>query len=222
MSSRDTVLASIRRSLGVSGSELPRRTGVEDRINAHRKGLIPQRGQLDGEALIALFCQKVEASAASVQRLPSRAEVPQAVAAYLREKNLPGTLRLGEDPRFAGMDFSATTLEVSRGASVGDDLNGLSYAFGGVAETGTLALASGKDNPTTLNFLPDYHFVVVDAADVRGDLESVFAKLREAYGEGEMPRLFNLITGPSRSGDIEQKLLFGAHGPRSLHVMVVG
>jgi L-lactate dehydrogenase complex protein LldG len=91
-----------------------------------------------------------------------------------------------------------------------------------VAETGTLVLTSGRDNPTTLNFLPDVHIVVVDAADVAADFETVLARLRERFGTGIMPRTVNMITGPSRSADIEQTLLLGAHGPRKLHVVVVG
>jgi L-lactate dehydrogenase complex protein LldG len=46
--------------------------------------------------------------------------------------------------------------------------------------------------------------------------------LRKAKGKGEMPRALNLITGPSRSGDIEQTIILGAHGPRALHIVVVG
>ena len=42
------------------------------------------------------------------------------------------------------------------------------------------------------------------------------------YGKGQMPRTVNWITGPSRSADIEQTLLLGAHGPQRLHVIVVG
>ena len=79
---------------------------------------------------------------------------------------------------------------------------------------------SGADNPTTLNFLAENHIVVVFAEDVVGDYESVFARLRAKFG-AELPRTVNFITGPSRSADIEQTLLFGAHGPRRLHVVVV-
>jgi L-lactate dehydrogenase complex protein LldG len=50
----------------------------------------------------------------------------------------------------------------------------------------------------------------------------VFAKLRGIYGKGGAPRTLNFITGPSRSADIEQTLLLGAHGPRRLHIVVVG
>jgi len=101
-------------------------------------------------------------------------------------------------------------------------LSSVSHAFAGVAETGTVVLASGTDNPTSLNFLPDNHIVVIDANDVAGDYESVWQRLRERYGDGLMPRAVNLITGPSRSADIEQTLILGAHGPRRLHVIVVG
>jgi L-lactate dehydrogenase complex protein LldG len=89
------------------------------------------------------------------------------------------------------------------------------------AETGTIAMVSGPQNPSTLNFLPDNHIVVVSAKDIQGDYEALFARVRFAYGKGTMPRTVNFITGPSRSGDIEQTLLLGAHGPRRLHVIVV-
>jgi L-lactate dehydrogenase complex protein LldG len=98
----------------------------------------------------------------------------------------------------------------------------VSHAFAGVAETGTLVMASGADNPTTLNFLPDTHIVVVDAKDVAGDYEMVWARVRETFGTDALPRAINLITGPSRSADIAQILILGAHGPRRLHVLVVG
>ncbi len=86
----------------------------------------------------------------------------------------------------------------------------------------SLVLTSGKDNPTTLNFLPETEIVVLDAADVAGDYETVWDRLRERFGKGTMPRTVNFVTGPSRSGDIEQTIILGAHGPRSLHIVIVG
>jgi L-lactate dehydrogenase complex protein LldG len=83
-------------------------------------------------------------------------------------------------------------------------------------------LVSGPDNPTTLNFLPENHIVVLNAADIKGDLETLLTALRQTYGKGEMPRTVNLVTGPSRSGDIEQTILLGAHGPRAVHLVLVG
>ena len=132
-------------------------------------------------------------------------------------------VRRGTDPRLASMPWDREhTLEVKLGPSDGKDLAAVSHAFGAAAESGTLVLLSGPDNPTTLNFRPDTHIVVVDAKDVAGDYESLWARLREKFGDGLMPRTVNMITGPSRSADIEQTLILGAHGPRRLHVMVVG
>lgn len=221
-SSRDTVLGSIRRSLGVTGTERPRLDTAAERMAHHPGGVIPGRGQVDGVERLALFEAMVTASGASIERLARLEDVPFAVSVYLRETNLPARIRMGETGPLASLNWASTVLEVATGRSHGDDLAGLSLATAGVAETGTLVLVSGRDNPTTLNFLPDCHLVVVRAADVTGDYEAVWAKLRAIYGEGLMPRTVNWITGPSRSADIEQKLLFGAHGPRSLHVMLVG
>ncbi len=156
---RDNMLATLRRSLGVTGREAPRRDAVRARIDAARPGVIPARGQIDAAARADLFCEKAEVSAATVARVASAADVPAEVARFLRDSNLPATLRMGSDPALAAMPWHVTTLEVSVGASAGGDVNGLSRAFGGIAESGTLALLSGQDNPTTLNFLPDNHIV---------------------------------------------------------------
>ena len=130
---------------------------------------------------------------------------------------------MGTDPGLARMPWDEQrTLQVLAGASDGDDAVGISHATAGIAESGTLVLTSGSDNPTTINFLPEHHIVVLDAADIAGDLEAVLAKIRARYGKGEMPRTVNLISGPSRSGDVEQKIILGAHGPRALHIIVVG
>ena len=51
--------------------------------------------------------------------------------------------------------------------------------------------------------------------------DGVWARLRERYGKGRMPRTVNTITGPSRTGDIEQTIELGAHGPRRVHILVV-
>jgi L-lactate dehydrogenase complex protein LldG len=221
LSARDEILGNIRRSLGVTGGEAPRRMAVFDRLAQALAGIVPARGQGDEAARTATFKSEAERAQASVAEVETAADVPAEIARFLRDSNLPATLRMGEDSRLAAMPWGATTLELAHGASDGHDLNAVSGALAGVAESGTLALASGQDNPTTLNFLPDNHFIVVAAKDIVGDYESVWRKLRGQYGKGEMPRTVNLITGPSRSADIEQTLLLGAHGPRRLHIVVV-
>ncbi len=221
MSAREEILGTIRRSLGVTGKEATRLDVVAERIARAPKGLVPARGQLSGEALLGLFMTQAEATLATLDVVDKATDVPAAVARYLRDLNLPAQVRLGEDPRLASMPWQETALDISRGASRGDDLVAVNHAFGAVAETGTLAMVSGPENPTTLNFLPDYAIAVVSEKDIIGDYESLWARMRDHYGKGQMPRTVNWITGPSRSGDIEQTILLGAHGPRSVHIVVV-
>ena len=144
---RDNMLATLRRSLGVTGREAPRRDAVRARIDAARPGVIPARGQLDAAARAALFCEKAEVAAATVSRVASAADVPAEVARFLRDGNLPATLRMGQDPALAAMPWHVTTLEVSVGASAGGDVNGLSRAFGGIAESGDPRAAVGPGQP---------------------------------------------------------------------------
>ncbi len=222
MTARDAILGKIRRSLHTGPDDGARRATVTDRLDARRPGIVPARGQGDAAHRLALFLEMAGKVSASTERLASADDVPAAVARYLRSKNLPQAIRRGADPRLAGLPFDREPqLTVAVGPSDGHDLAGLSHAFAGVAETGTAVLVSGPDNPTTLNFLPEHHLVVVRASEIAGDYESVWAQVRAEWGPGEMPRAINWITGPSRSGDIEQTILLGAHGPRSLHLLVV-
>jgi L-lactate dehydrogenase complex protein LldG len=84
-------------------------------------------------------------------------------------------------------------------------------------------LISGEATPTTLNFLPDTHIVLLRASQVVAAYEDGWDLLRQRPGDGphRLPRTVNFITGPSRTGDIEQKIELGAHGPRRLHVILV-
>jgi L-lactate dehydrogenase complex protein LldG len=221
MSAREQMFANIRAALGVTGHEAPRRKAVEDRLAQHPRGVIPSRGQGDATHRLAMFKEMVKAAAGSVEET-TLAEVPTAIASYLRNRNLPQQIAHGEDARFETMNWGTQPNMIRKtGPSDGRDPVAVSFAFAAVAETGTLVLTSGPDNPTTLNFLPDHHLVVLSARDIAGDYETAFDALRARYGTGTMPRTVNWITGPSRSADIEQTLILGAHGPRSLHVIVV-
>ncbi|MBV8104778.1 MAG: lactate utilization protein [Hyphomicrobiales bacterium] len=222
VSAREAIFANVRRSLGVTGAEEPRRFESEARLAKAPPGVVPKRGQGGAEARIATFKAEAERAAATLAEVAALAEVPGEVARFLRENNAPATLRMGTDQRLATMPWSVTPLDILHGPSDGHDLNAVSVAFAAIAETGTVALVSGADNPTTLNFLPDNQIVVVLRSDVVADYESVFVRLRETYGKGGAPRTVNFITGPSRSADIEQTLLLGAHGPRRLHIVIAG
>lgn len=222
MSGREAILGRIRKSLGTAGEDGRRAATVATRLADAPKGIVPKRGQLPKPAQVDLFHKMAETFGASVARVATYAAVAPEVTNYLRAKNLPASIRIGDDKRLAKAGWAAErTLDVRKGPSDGGDLAGVSHALSAIAETGTLALVSGSDNPTTINFLPEHHIVVVKAADVKGDLEAVWTMLRKKTGKGEMPRTVNLITGPSRSGDIEQTIILGAHGPRALHIIIV-
>ena len=185
MSARDAILGKIRRSLGVTGRR--RRAGdaiVDDRLDGAPKGVIPARGQLPPAERVALFARwprrSRPPSSASTPPMTCRRRSPTICARTTCRRGCAwATIRCS--PVCPG---AQTTLAVSHGASDGDDAVGLSHAFAGVAETGTLVLASGPDNPTTLNFLPETHIVVLAAGDVVGDYETAWAKLRARYRQG--------------------------------------
>ncbi|MDP2356166.1 MAG: LUD domain-containing protein [Beijerinckiaceae bacterium] len=221
MSARDEILATVRRSLGAATDDAARRAAVESRIGAGAPGLRPLRGQGDADARARTFVDEAQRVSVTIERVASLDLVPEAAARFLRARNLAAHIRMGEDARLAAMPWSATQLEMTRGPSAGDDLNAISFAEAGVAETGTLVFVSGAHNPTTLNFLPDNHIAVLRTADIEADYEAVWIRLRARFGKGVLPRTVNFVTGPSRSADIEQKLLLGAHGPRSLHIIMV-
>lgn len=224
-SARDQILGSIKKSLSVTPDDGNRKTAVKSRLDAHQAGLIPARSQLPKAEQVDLFIRQAEGVQATVDRLASLDAVPEAVDRYLLRHNLPQRLKMAAHETLEGLPWDRVpVMTVSEGASAGDDLVSLAMAFGGIAETGTLALLSGPDGPTTLNFLPESHLVVLRESDIRGSYEDIWQKLRDrqqARGERDLPRTVNLITGPSRTGDIEQTILLGAHGPHQLHILLV-
>jgi L-lactate dehydrogenase complex protein LldG len=219
--SRDAILNRVRGRLANQPGRVGA-AGVDARIAAHAQNLIPGRAQIPPRQQLALFEAQVTALAGTVSRVASVAEVPAALADYLRSQNLPPKVKRAPTPELAGLPWStAPLLEVSAGAAVDADQISLTPAFCAVAETGTLVLHSGPETPTSLAFLPETHVVVLKASQMVGTYEEAFRKTRAALGEGEMPRSFNFITGPSRTADIEQKIELGAHGPRRLHIILV-
>lgn len=223
MSARDAVLSRIRQSLGTGEPDAGRRAIVIARLKGTPRGVIPKRGQLLREDRLRLFCSMAEKAAATVTRINTYEGVPGAIAAYLRDQNMAAKIRIGHDGRLNDLPWGkAPHVVIRRGPSDGNDQVAVSHAIAGVAESGTLVLTSGPENPTTLNFLPEVHIVVVKGDDIIGDYETAWDTMRVLYGRGSMPRTVNFITGPSRSADIEQTLILGAHGPRRLHIVVVG
>jgi L-lactate dehydrogenase complex protein LldG len=221
-SAKQLILSSLRRSLRREQPSAEDRALLEQRLAAPQANLVPQRAQLPHAEQLDLMERMLKELSASVVRLPSEAAVPQAVADYLKNENLPPKLRMAPRDDLRALPWqSQPLLEVEEGIAEAEDDTSLTGAFAGIAETGTVMMASGPEAPVTLNFLPENHIVVLRASQVIGTYEEAWQRLRAAQGRGVMPRAVNMITGPSRTGDIEQTILLGAHGPRRLHVLLV-
>lgn len=230
---RSQILAGIRKSLGRDAADATRGNPLEARLAARGRGPIPARTQgLDHAGLVDRFEKQAREVACSMTRVRSLDDVPAELTRYLKSQNLPSQIEMAPDPTLDRVPWkNAPMLEIARGKPSGKEGVGVTSALAGVAETGTLMIPSGPTMPSTMNFLPDTHVVVMPASRVVGPLEDAWAKLRasldipdgSAIGAAatKMPRTVNLITGPSRTGDIEQKIEMGAHGPRRLHLIVV-
>jgi L-lactate dehydrogenase complex protein LldG len=217
--SKQAIIGAIQRGLKRGPLPEDQKVMLAGRIAAHPRHIIPARGQLDLAGRVALFIQYVEREFGTVARLGSLAEVPGAVAAYLAQQNLAPALVVSPHPELERIPFAdLPLLEVRFGKATPSDPVCLTQGFVGIAETGTLMLPSGPTRPTSNNLLPDNAIVVLRAGDVVGCYEDAFDRLRAAQ---KMPRNVMLVTGPSRSADIEQTLELGAHGPRRLHVLII-
>jgi L-lactate dehydrogenase complex protein LldG len=219
---RTRVFAKLKSVLKEGPPAAERRAHIEKRLSAPPKHPRPERINKSHDELRALFKAHLVGQSATVVEVASAGDIPAAVAQYLRSNNLPQHLRSGDDALLAALPWSKEpTLQRDAGAAGSTDETGLSHAVAGVAETGTLALVSGADNPVTLNYVPETHIVVVEDKDLVGGLEDVWPKVRTRFGNGQMPRTVNFISGPSRTGDIGGKLVMGAHGPRRMCVILV-
>lgn len=122
---------------------------------------------------------------------------------------------------------TAEAAQFAPGASVADGdtariaaaATGVSRALMGVAETGSVLLAPRSRQERLVSLLPPLHVVVLEAASLHASLDDAAQALRAASAQG-IPYL-TLVTGPSRTADIERVLTVGAHGPGRLHVVVV-
>lgn len=218
--SREQIMGRIRSNLTKAAGPLRQSPeALEKRTLEHARGIRPSRVDKDEAGLVDLFVQRAEKVNATVARVASTDDIPDAIAQYLANENLPAAFRMSDNPDLNGIPWDKRpALEIKKGASDGKDEVGLSRAVAGVAETGTLILASGKESPTSLNFLPETHVVMVRRSEVTGTYEDGWDMVRK---KGAMARAVNFITGPSRTGDIEQTIYLGAHGPRRLHILLV-
>lgn len=220
--SKEAILSAIRRGLKRGPLPADQRAMIEGRLATHPRHLIPARSRLPRPEQVALFLRHVEKEFGSVARVADAREVPAAVAEYLAAQNLAPRFVLAPHPDLTGLPWDAKPmLQFEARRAQASDAVSVQHGYAGIAETGTLMLPSGPERPTTLNILAETEIVVLRASAVVGAYEEAWDRLRAERGEGVMPRNVMLVTGPSRSADIEQTLELGAHGPRRLHIVLI-
>lgn len=214
-SARDQVLNAIRRGLGRGPLSGETKRLLDKHLHGKSDRSLRPRCSMDDPA--TRFRAGLEQLSGSLSQLDSLHSVPGAVAAYLRRERLGDTLAVA--PALQALDWQGSDQSPRFGRAGGEEQAGVSQAFCGIVETGSVVMLSGPDNPTTLNFLPEHHLVVLRRVDLVNHIEEVWERMRST--EPDWPRTVNIITGPSRTADIEQTIQLGAHGPRRLHVFLV-
>jgi len=203
--SRTEILARIRNATGSP----PEPTRVSHTTPA---SLVPS-----GIDTISHFRTIAEAKGVTVIEVGDLAALPSAIARSLAAQS--AHIR-ANDRTFSSLAWAESGLTIVPGVASPDDTVALSRADAAIAETGTLMLTSGPDNPTALAFLPETHLVAVKRPTIVGTFESALAVLTANVGT-KLPRSVNFISGASRTGDIGGRIVQGAHGPRRLVVFII-
>jgi len=217
---REEIFRRIRTAQNRSAPGAEDRAVADDYLARHPAGPQPQP-YADVRAQFTAMAQRM---ASTVEETGSLAEAPAAIARYLATQGIAP--RAVAWPALRGLPWDGSGVEVEfrpprRDESQGSDLVGVTGAFCAIAETGTLVLLSGADSPASTHLLPETHIALLAADRIVPTMEHVFELLRgERGGESMMPRAINMVSGPSRTGDIEQTIVLGAHGPYRVHIVI--
>ncbi|MBL4679500.1 MAG: lactate utilization protein [Pseudomonadales bacterium] len=212
--SRTEILDRIRKKLAVDSEDKTRLQVVESRLANHLPNTIPSRCRQSHSDLVDLFQEKMEKAHGTVNRVNNDTDLGGEIMAYLGD----GSFELCINVLEFELDFSAyssvQTVEWTPRSSL--DIC-ISDCFGAVAETGSLVISSSKQMPLSFNFLGEKHIVLLKEDQIMGAYEDIWARTRN-----DMPRDITLVSGPSCTGDIEMIMEFGAHGPKELHIIIIG
>lgn len=210
---REEIFSTIRRNKmrDASGSNI-------DRVHT-----VPRRALLPDKETLALFEKMVLESAATIEHINSPADLPDAVSQYLMGAGLREKRHIYlNSPLLVNMNWEPVREKLALGISgevdsFDSDIS-ITSAFCGIAETGSVVLLSDPAMSSAAYFLPRILIVMLARDQVLQTQESCWQKIRSVYNN--LPRTVTFVTGPSRTGDIEQKLIIGAHGPVKVHVVI--
>lgn len=214
---RTAILARIRDRQGRGAASRPSQAeleAIETYVARHPAGPLPEVE----DDLVARFRARAESMQSTTDAVGTLADVPGAVARFLQLNGLP--LAGCMWPGLARLDWAGAGLALEPRAASDRDAVGVTGTFAALAETGTLMLVSGPDTPATVSLLPETHVAIVPAGRIVKRMEDGWALARAE--PGGLPRAVNFVSGPSRTADIDQTLVLGAHGPYRLHMVIVG
>ena len=187
---------------------------VKKRLQSHVRGPQP----LWQENLVIRFITKAEQAAASIEHINQEGDIVQAVESYMNEQSLENRFVRSSTPILNNINWP-DALQVETRAANSQDMLVVVEAYAAIAETGSIVMCSSENTPVTLNFLPDHYICVIRKNSIVNAMEDVWDLLRQDYSQ--LPRAINIITGPSRTADVEQIIQMGAHGPRRVHLLLL-
>ncbi len=226
-SSREAIFSKLRQSTGrsrESATQAPDDTAgeaalkVADLAQPLRSKAAP-RPDMGGDT-VERFILKVQASGASVDRLRSLQEVPEAVQAFLTQHGQRPSIVVTDDDALRQIEWPDGLQVQCRPASESDQTS-VTGAVVAVAESGSIVVKSGKAGANSLAILPDNHISVVFTHQLVAHIDGVFDSYTDDGQSQPMPRVLSFITGPSKTADVEQTLQHGAHGPKRKHIILV-
>lgn len=177
---------------------------------------------LPSDDLATAFLANVMKNQGTVECVANRSAAVKALADYVYKHFRSHRLVAGNDANLAAMPWREAGVLPRFGTIEPGEPVALSYALLGIAETGATALQTGKANPGINNFLSEHHIVLVESSRLVATMEQAWARIRQEMNKSGRPRGINFIAGPSSTGDIEGQLVYGAHGPRNWHVIIMG
>lgn len=233
MNDRETILGHIRASLVVNRDMLeaevaraapPHPTGPFVRSDL---APLPQfAAELEALHGHVHLCTTEDEARDKLRSLLASHEAPSVLHWDPDEIPLPGVgdvlVELGIEPaegRVVGAEDRAARIQALDPVPVC-----LSGADAAISESGSILVVTGPGRGRLASLLPPIHIAILPAERIVRTLPQAFALLRERFGADVVHARANItiITGPSRSGDIEQTLTLGVHGPKEVHVIVVG
>ncbi len=166
------------------------------------------------EDLVERFSQELETVGGHAYRL-KKDELPKRLIEFLKGHDVNSTMIWDLVPALNEFDLLEAGIRVER--SVNPTLKaGITGALSGIAETGTLVIPSGKGRPLSASLLAEFHIAIISSSQIVWSLDEALRK-----EEVRNTSAIALVTGPSRTADIEMTLTIGVHGPKELHVFVV-